>query len=245
MNSPIDIPTDHTVTFIESHIPRGGSILEIGCGIGHVAAKLASRDYDVLGIDANEESVSQARKLGANVVYAVWPTADLNAGGMDAVVFTRSLHHISPLPEAVAGVIGVLRPGGSVLVEDFSFGEADPAAIRWFRKVIGSPDAQKLISTTSDNFLTELLNADDPVEAWHRDHDHELHSIAAMTRAMEEKFLVHATSRVPYLYRYLVDVLPRNCIAASFVRQVFEEESQLAEEGRFAAIGYRIVAVTR
>ena len=58
------------------------------------------RGYKVVGIDSDEEAVSQARRLGVNVVNGSWPEIDVE--GVNAVVFTRSLHHISPLPEAIA-----------------------------------------------------------------------------------------------------------------------------------------------
>lgn len=245
MNSPIDIPTAHTADFVASQVPRGGSILEIGCGAGHVAANLAARGYDVEGIDSDEASIAEARNLGVDAMTASWPGIVAELGVVNAVVFTRSLHHISPLSEAIANIPEVLLPGGVLLVEDFSFDEVDAAAIRWLRKVVGSGVAQELISADADEFVVKLLSADDPLDAWQRDHDHGLHTVATMSQEIGKHFVIHGTSRVPYLYRYLVNVLPETPEAGSLVRKFFAEESRLAEEGLFTPVGQRIVAAVR
>ena len=152
--NPIGIPTTATVSFIESYVPSGGAILEIGCGSGHVVAELSMRGYEVVGIDSDKEAVSQARRLDVRIFNASWPKFDIDK--VDAVIFTRSLHHISPLPKAVAKALEVLKPGGTVLIEDFAFDEADPAAIKWFLKVVRSQKGQALITPTPNEFVTRL-----------------------------------------------------------------------------------------
>ena len=81
------------------------------------------------------------------------------------------------------------------------------------------------------------------VNAWHQDHDHELHTVTEMTLAMSEYFDIRDTQRVPYLYRYLVPVLPETPEAAIFIEQVYAEEARLGKSGTFSLIGHRIVAV--
>ena len=71
--NPIGIPTTATVSFIESYVPSGGAILEIGCGSGHVVAELSMRGYEVVGIDSDKEAVSQARRLDVRIFNASWP----------------------------------------------------------------------------------------------------------------------------------------------------------------------------
>lgn len=240
---PIDVPTAETASFIEAHVARGGTIVEVGCGSGHVAAALMRRGFGVVGIDADAETVSRARKRGVNVIEASWP--DLDTAPVDAVVFTRSLHHITPLQEAIAKVPDILEPDGILLVEDFAFDEVEPDAIAWLLRIIRSQEGRALISDTDDEFVEALLNADDAVEAWHREHDHDLHTVPEMTRAIEEFFEIRDRVRVPYLYRYLIDALPETREATSFVQRALQEESRLGESGEFPLIGYRIVATAR
>jgi SAM-dependent methyltransferase len=42
-------------------LERGGRVLDIGCGVGDVAARLHGRGVDVLGIDSNAELIGAAR----------------------------------------------------------------------------------------------------------------------------------------------------------------------------------------
>ncbi|MCZ6911799.1 MAG: class I SAM-dependent methyltransferase [Proteobacteria bacterium] len=241
LKNPIEIPTTATVSFIESYVPAGGAILEVGCGAGHVASKLSMLGYEVTGIDTDEEAISQARRLDVCVVHASWP--EINVDKVDAVVFTRSMHHISPLPEAVSKALKVLMPEGIVLVEDFAFDEVDSAAMDWFLKIVRSRPGQALISPKTNEFVTTLLNANDAPDAWHQLHDHDLHTADEMTRAMRDVFRICDIQRVPYLYRYLINVLPETPEATSFIEEVYLEESRLGKLGALPLIGHRIVAV--
>src|ERR1700731_3170251 len=45
---------------------RGERILDLGCGDGVLAAKLAERGCEVGGVDASEMQVSAARRLGVD-----------------------------------------------------------------------------------------------------------------------------------------------------------------------------------
>jgi len=90
-------------------------------------------------------------------------------------------------------------------------------------------------------FVTDLLGSEDPVAAWHRSRPHELHSMSAMTRAIEEYFTVRETQSVPYPFRYLVPVLDETREAAAFVDAVFQQEALLGQQGEIVPIGRRIV----
>ena len=212
----------------------------MGCGEGHVAAELTLRGYRLTGVDADPESVVQAQERGVHAVSASWPEFD--SPPLDAVVFTRSLHHISPLDQVVDRAGELLRPMGYLLIEDFAFDEANEPTIAWLLKVLRSPQATALIDPTAGGFAADLLGSNNPVEAWHHNHDHDLHTIAQMQRAIAARFAISETHSVPYLYRYLVPMLAKSAEAASFVDQVFREEMRLGAQGKLVLIGRRLVA---
>ena len=89
--------------------------------------------------------------------------------------------------------------------------------------------------------MTELLAADEPVDVWRKDHDHGLHTIAAMSEAIAKDFIIRETCEAPYLYRYLVPVLPETPQATDFLESVFKEEARLGATGAITLIGRRIV----
>jgi SAM-dependent methyltransferase len=236
---PIHVETRATVAFIAGNVPPQATILEVGCGAGHVAVELLSRGFQVIGVDAEEEMVARARERGAPVVHASWPA--FTSAPVDAVVFTRSLHHIHPLQGAIRKSREVLRPAGALLLEDFAFDGADRLTITWFLRILDSKPGRELIAPIPGEFVTKLLDSKDPVAEWHQSHDPGLHTAAAMTRAIAECFSIRYTQSVPYLYRYLVPVLPETAEAAVFVDEVFQNEARLGELGELTLIGRRIV----
>ena len=236
---PSDIPTRETVRFFTSHIPLGAEILEIGCGEGQVAFELLSRGYRLTGLDSDPELVARAQRRGARASVASWPEFDGPA--VDVVAFTRSLHHISPLREAVARARELIRPTGLLLIEDFAFGEANETAIGWFLKVLRSKRGLALINPVVGQLVTDLLNSKEPMAVWHHNHDQGQHSIPAMSRAVAERFIIRETELVPYLYRYLVPVVAEIPEGAAFVEEVLQEEARLGKQGDVVLLGRRIV----
>src|SRR5439155_1204291 len=127
--------TRYTYDFVRRFLPRGcRRILEVGCGTGELAARLSKDGYVVIAIDSDRDSVAAARRLGVNAHVATWP--DFDQGQFDAVLFTRSLHHIHPLGESVRHAADCLANGGRIIVEDFAYESADEKTLRWFKSAI-------------------------------------------------------------------------------------------------------------
>ena len=241
VNRPTDVPTRETLMFLISRIPAGAEILEVGCGEGQVACELLKRGYRVTGLDSDPEAIAKGRERGVPALVRSWPEFDGNAS-FDAIAFTRSLHHINPLCEAVARARELLNPTGLLLIEDFAFDEANEATIDWFVTVLRSEQGRTLINPVADQLVTELLSATDVMRTWHNNRGHDVHSIATINDAITERFLVRETQPVPYLYRYLVPVLAGTSEAASFVDEVFQQERLSGERGEIVLVGRRIVA---
>lgn len=228
-NQPIDVATRETASFLASYLRAGAKVLEVGCGDGEVAAELMRRDYNVMALDAEPERVVKAQKLGVRAMVASWP--DYGGGPFDMIAFTRSLHHIDPLGDAVQKAKKLLNPAGMLLIEDFAFGETDRATVNWFLEVLRA-QAKSLVLLVEGQLVTELLSGIDPMQVWQRSYNRNLHSFAAITDAVSKCFAIRETKSVPYLYRYLIPVLPVTAPAAAFVEEVLREERKKSVLGK-------------
>jgi SAM-dependent methyltransferase len=241
-NRPTDVPTRETLEFLISRLPVGAKVLEVGCGEGQVAWELLQRGYHVTGLDSDSEAIAKAQARGVRAVVASWPKFDSSVS-FDAIAFTRSLHHINPLGEALDHAQGLLNPTGLLLIEEFAFEEANEATIDWFVKVLRSQQGKALIKPVAGQLVTELLASTEVMNVWHRNRGHDLHSITTINDAIAERFVARETQSVPYLYRYLVPVLGDTSEASSFVNEVLQQESLAGERGEIVLLGRRVVAL--
>ncbi|OBA32838.1 methyltransferase type 11 [Rhodococcus sp. 852002-51564_SCH6189132-a] len=152
-----------------------GVVLDVGCGPGYVAADLADRGLDVIGLDPSTEMLRIARgaypalrfvrddaRLGSDDLRGVVPSA---------IIARFSLIHVPPLeiPRVLAGWAERIPPGGVVLVagqttdepgEVVEFDHAVAPAWRWH------PD--RLAAALSDAGFDEVWRTVGRPDADHR-----------------------------------------------------------------------------
>ena len=114
-------------------------VLDLGCGIGRIAAAVAPLCRTVLGLDVSAGMVAEARRRAAlpNVRFDHTAGHDLDAlpdGAFDLVLAVDSFPYmVQAGPDVVgrhvAGAARVLRPGGALVVLNFSY-RGDRAADR-------------------------------------------------------------------------------------------------------------------
>lgn len=224
----VPVATRYSYEFIRKHLPADGAdVLEVGCGRGELAGRLSRDGHRVVAIDPDPDCVAMTSSLGVDARQASWPV-DLG-GRFDAVLFTRSLHHIHPLGGSVAAARDALRPGGVVIVEDFRSEGAGDASSSWYRGLTRTLHAA---GSFVDGFdLEERLSADDT-------HGHHLHSSSAIDVALRDFFDDIRREDAAYYFRYLEPAF----------RQPFAVEAALSFElamiecGAIAALGRRFVA---
>jgi len=239
---PSDVPTSETLTFVEANLPPGPArLLEVGCGHGELALRLQSRGHEVVAIDRSEKAVARARARGVEARRADWPQFD-DSAPFDAVLFTRSLHHIGALPGAVRRARELLQPRGRVLVEDFARHEVQPLAAEWLYQVLALLDGAGLLRRQSDPLLKAMRRDREPLAAWQAAHDPDLHSAEAMQAALEAEFRRVETATVPYLYRYVCSRLEESARGYRLARRSLAMERRLSTVGGVPLIGRRFVA---
>lgn len=112
---------------VNAALPRGGTVVDVGCGTGTFAIALAARrpDASAVGVDGDPDILAIARsKPGAEGVdwrEGLAGELDLADGSADAVVMSLLLHHLEPGAKraALADARRVLRASGTLHVADW------------------------------------------------------------------------------------------------------------------------------
>ncbi len=124
---------------LELLMPQPGErILDLGCGDGVLALRLAELGCAVVGVDAAPDMVREARDRGVDA-RLVDGAALPFAREFDAVFSNAALHWMSADPDAViAGVARALRPGGRFVGEFGGHGNV-AAIIVALQAALGAP----------------------------------------------------------------------------------------------------------
>jgi SAM-dependent methyltransferase len=231
--------TRYTYDFIKQFLPsKCRRILEVGCGAGELAARLSKEEYLVMAIDSDGDSVVAARRLGVDARIATWP--DFADGKFDAILFTRSLHHIHPLAESIKHAAGSLVEGGVIIVEDFAYESADEKTLHWFASALRLLEATGLLST--DESLNKLLSTTETLEVWRENHEAELHTAAEIELQLEEVLGRVTREDAAYYFRYIANVISATEKRDAILQAFAEQEETLATDGSIIALGRRFVA---
>ena len=109
------------VAFARQVWPRGGHLLDLGCGTGRLASALAAAGFRVTGADRSAGMLQQARQRGVAAACAgadALPWAD---GTFDGAISVAVMHHLAAAPLVAAGIaemVRVTRAGGHIVVWD-------------------------------------------------------------------------------------------------------------------------------
>lgn len=96
---------------------RGGRLLDIGCGSGHLLSLARERGWRAEGIEASPEAAAFAREtLGLDASAGTLDTADLPASAYDAVTMIHVLEHLPDPVPALARIRTLLAPRGILLL---------------------------------------------------------------------------------------------------------------------------------
>jgi SAM-dependent methyltransferase len=112
-------PTVEWLRELDSHLPAGSDVLDLGCGRGVPVTRELARRHRVTGVDLSAAQIELARHHvpEASFVHADVVELDVAAASVDAVAALYLFGHI-PLaeqPALIARIGSWLRPGGFFL----------------------------------------------------------------------------------------------------------------------------------
>jgi len=96
----------------------GERILDLGCGTGHLTAKIAESGAAVVGLDSSTSMIAQARQNFPSLKFTLADASSFHFDEPFDAVFSNSALHWIPDAEAVLrSVAAVLRPDGRFVLE--------------------------------------------------------------------------------------------------------------------------------
>jgi SAM-dependent methyltransferase len=107
---------------IEVTAAPGASVLDVGCGPGHLTHRLAELGLDATGVDLDPAMIERAVSRGGRYLVADAALLPFEDGAFDIVVSTLSMHHWSDAHAGLAEIGRVVRPGGQVVIWDLGRG---------------------------------------------------------------------------------------------------------------------------
>ena len=252
----IEAEVDEVEAWVKGILPGGGRglrVLEVGCGPGVLAARLLRGGVELTAIDVSEEQVAEARVRGVPALASDF--LSFVGPSFDALLFTRSLHHISPLEAGLAKIRELLRPGGLVVADEFAHDEMDPVTAAWFWDLQAvleecgalAPDIPRRHHGHGGHHRHDGPPPADPVERWRERHRHEppLHGATTLIAALGRAFELRVQERCPYLHRYLSDRVDPGDAGTRLFLRVRELERLRLGQGLLVPIGFRLVAAVR
>jgi len=234
--NPYQLAIGQTVGFLTEVLRGRQRILEVGCGRGEVARRLGAAGFRVVAIDLQLPE----RAPAANVTFLERDFLRFDTEPFDAIVFTSSLNHISPLEAAIDRAHHLLGPAGLLVADEFDLDAPNTATLRWYY------DVQELLAA-ADIFPREHVDppGGNVLGRWRTAHAHEppLHTGVAMRRAIAERFDLRDVHGAAYLYRYVTKHLPHDARGVALAQYIYSTERRGIADGSLAAVGLGIVAV--
>lgn len=96
----------------------GLRVLEIGCGEGDTAARLAAEGADVTAVDYTVTAIEKAKKkhLGSGVTFLCGDWEELAEGTFDVVVMQEVIEHVDKPIDVMKKISDSLNPGGELIL---------------------------------------------------------------------------------------------------------------------------------
>lgn len=96
----------------------GERILDIGCGTGHLTAKIAQAGAQCIGLDSSAEMIARARADYPAIEFMLADASDFALPSpVDAIFSNAALHWVERAEQAVVCMSRALKPGGRFVVE--------------------------------------------------------------------------------------------------------------------------------
>jgi len=175
--------------------------LDIGCGTGSFARRLAERSQHVLAIDFSPEMIRIARERSAKFSNLDFQLADVlnlpfDVESFDCIATIATLHHL-PLAEMLLKLKAALKPGGVLLILDLFEPEGATDAVL---NLLALPLSVGLRLVHHGRLLPQRAER----AAWNAHEHHDLYPKLSEVHTLCERILPGAKVKKHLLWRYSI-----------------------------------------
>src|SRR5262249_16711737 len=141
---------------LEQMKPRGGLLLDVGCGAGDFLTVMRDRPgWQVFGLEQNPTASRYAReRRGLHVKHGEFPCPALRNGCYDGIKMWHVLEHVGSPPDVLAEARRLLKPDGVLVV---GVPVADSLEARWFGPYWAGYDVPRHLVTFTRSSLMRLV----------------------------------------------------------------------------------------
>ena len=162
---------ERTLERVRAHLTPNDRVLELGCGTGTTALRLAASAREILATDYSAEMIAIAAEKaratgGTNVRFQTCSGTDSTLGleSFDVVMAMNLLHLIDELPARLEHVRELVRPGGLFISKTPCIGEQG-FALRIVIPLMRAAGLAPAVSFVTERSLTrDITNAGFEVE---------------------------------------------------------------------------------
>ena len=257
METPHSFAARLTSSFALGCLKPKSRVLDVGAGDGAIAASMQKGGLLVTAIDSNQAAAEKTKAQGIECFNTT--LEDFDDEPFDAILCSRSLHHMQPLDKAMSAANRLLKPGGIFLVEEFGYERVDQKTAIWLFNLAQLVAAERnkdskdtkhchnwlIAERRESNTLGPGHEQSEAITIWRRHHEieHHVSSFERVKNALLDQFEIIEERNVPYLFHYLCDLLPATKSGADRASLIYNWEKEQAQVGGIEMCGVRVIAI--
>lgn len=97
-------------------LPRGGRLLDVGCGSGAFLLGMKAKDFEVVGVEPHPQACARAKASGLEVFCGTVEGVTFSPAGFDSITLHHVLEHVPSPLRTLKRCRELLKPNGVIVI---------------------------------------------------------------------------------------------------------------------------------